>query len=67
MDDLNRSGLWPLATILVPLGAALLLVFVPQRYANAVRGIAGLAAVVMFGLSLYIFVAYQAGEGGIQF
>jgi NADH-quinone oxidoreductase subunit M len=67
MEDLNRSGYWLLATFLVPLGSALLLVFVPQRYPNVVRAIAAIAGVVMFALSLYIFVAYQSGGDPIQF
>lgn len=67
MDDLNRSGYWALATWLVPLGTALLLVFIPSRFANQIRALAAVSGVVMFALSLYIFVGYQAADGGIQF
>ena len=67
MDELNRSGYWLLATWLLPLVVAALLVFIPSRRANLVRAIAGLAGVAMFLLSLYIFIAYQAGEETYQF
>lgn len=67
MDELNRSGYWPLAVWLLPLAAALVLVFVPSRFSNVVRGIAGVASVAMFLISLYIFIAYQGSVGGIQF
>ncbi len=67
MDDLNRSGFWLLATFVTPLATALLFVLIPSRYDRAIRAIAALSGFAMFLLSLYIFVAYQGGDGGIQF
>src|SRR5262245_48062354 len=67
MDDLNRSGYWLLAVWLVPLATALILIFVPSRFSNIVRALAGVSGVAMFAISLYVFVAYQGGAGGIQF
>ncbi|MEX1254835.1 MAG: NADH-quinone oxidoreductase subunit M [Dehalococcoidia bacterium] len=58
-----QSGYVLLATIAVPLFAALALVFVPARMANVVRIIAVVAGFALFGLSLYIFFAYQVGDG----
>ncbi|MHB8574180.1 MAG: complex I subunit 4 family protein [Dehalococcoidia bacterium] len=55
-----------LALVVVPLGAAVLLLFVPSRFDNVVRTIAVIAALAMFGLSVYIFVAYNISDGGIQ-
>jgi NADH-quinone oxidoreductase subunit M len=67
MDELNRSGYWVLAIWLLPLATALVLIFIPSRFSNVVRGLAALSGFVMFGLSLYVFIAYNAGDGGIQF
>jgi NADH-quinone oxidoreductase subunit M len=67
MDDLNRSGYWLLATWLVPLATALVMIFIPSRFGNLIRALAAVSGVAMFALSLYVFVAYQASEGGIQF
>ncbi len=54
-----QTGYVLLATIAVPLLAALALVAVPSRYPNAVRIIAVAVGFVLFGLSLYAFFAYQ--------
>ncbi len=67
MDNLNQSGYWLLAVWLVPLLTALVMVFIPSRFAGVIRGLAGVSGVVMFALSLYIFIGYQVGEGNIQF
>jgi NADH-quinone oxidoreductase subunit M len=58
-----QTGYVLLATIAVPLFAALALVLVPSRYASAVRAIAVAAGFALFGLSLYAFFAYQVGDG----
>jgi len=55
-----------LALVLVPLIAATLLLAVPGRMDNLVRAIAVLAALIMFGTSVYVFVAYNISSGGIQ-
>ena len=52
-----------LPLILVPLATALVLVAVPSRYVNVVRYIALAAGLAVFGLSLYVFFAYQFGGG----
>jgi NADH-quinone oxidoreductase subunit M len=54
-----QTGYVLLATIAVPLLTALVLVLVPSRYPNVIRAITGLAGFALFGLSLYIFFAYQ--------
>jgi NADH-quinone oxidoreductase subunit M len=55
-----------LALIVLPLAAAIVLVAVPGRMTNVVRVIAVIAALAMAGLSLYVFVAYNISDGGIQ-
>ncbi len=60
------GGYLLLATILVPLAAAGLLVVTPQRFPNVVRAIALAAAATMFALSVWVFVAFQTGSGGYQ-
>src|SRR4051812_42281497 len=55
-----------LALIVVPLAASLILLAVPSRMPNVVRTVAVLAALAMFGLSVYVFVAYKISDGGIQ-
>jgi NADH-quinone oxidoreductase subunit M len=52
-----------LPLLVVPLATALLLVAVPSRYENLVRYIALAAGLAVFGLSLYVFFAYQLGGG----
>ena len=54
-----QTGYILLATIAVPLLAALALVVIPSRYPNAVRVLAVATGFVLFGLSLYAFFAYQ--------
>ena len=58
-----QTGYILLATIAVPLLAALALVVVPSRYPNAVRVLAVATGFVLFGLSLYAFFAYQLSSG----
>src|SRR3972149_1576147 len=58
-----QTGYVLLATIAVPLLAALLLVAVPSRYPYVIRGIAVAAGFALFGLSLYAFFAYQLASG----
>src|SRR5437763_1445064 len=55
-----------LALIIVPLATAGVLVFVPGRMTNVVRGIAGLSALATLALAIYVFVAYNLSDGGIQ-
>ncbi|MEX2160176.1 MAG: NADH-quinone oxidoreductase subunit M [Dehalococcoidia bacterium] len=58
-----QTGYILLATIAVPLLAAVALVLVPSRYPNVVRMIAVGTGFVLFGLSLYAFFAYQVSSG----
>ncbi len=58
-----QTGYVLLATIAVPLLAALTLTAIPSRYPNAVRVIAVAVGFVLFGLSLYAFFAYQVANG----
>ncbi len=55
-----------LATIAMPLGAALMLMLIPSQYATAIRSLSLLASAAMFALSVYIFVAYDYEAGGLQ-
>jgi NADH-quinone oxidoreductase subunit M len=60
------SGYVLLATIVIPLLTALLLVLVPSSRDDLVRSIAAASGFALFGLSAYIFFAYQL-ESGDQF
>jgi len=65
-----HSGYWVLATIGIPLIAAALLVFVPEtpRGKDIVRWSSALVGAALFGLSMYIFFAYEVDKGeGYQF
>src|SRR5262249_30558680 len=55
-----------LALIVIPLAAAVILLAVPSRLNNVVRTIAVITALAMFGISVYVFVAYNISDGGIQ-
>jgi NADH-quinone oxidoreductase subunit M len=48
-----------LALFLVPLATALLLMVIPSRERGAIVGLTGLSSLVMFALSLYVFVRYD--------
>ncbi|MGI8554506.1 MAG: complex I subunit 4 family protein [Dehalococcoidia bacterium] len=60
------QGYLLLATILLPLLAAIILLLVPSREADAVRWIATVTGLILLGLSIYIFVAYNVSDGGFQ-
>ncbi|HTE83700.1 MAG TPA: NADH-quinone oxidoreductase subunit M [Dehalococcoidia bacterium] len=55
-----------LAVIVVPLGAALLLMAVPSSAANAVRVISVATGLILLALSIAIFVLFQAGSDAYQ-
>ncbi len=61
------QGYVVLATLAAPLLAALLILLIPAKQKTAIRWVALLSSVVMLGLSTYIFVAYQFGDGSEQF
>ncbi len=58
-----------LPLIVLPLATSLVLLAVPSRHANVVRYIAAASALAMLGIALYVFFAYQFGDGDsvIQF
>lgn len=56
-----------LATVLIPLAVAVILVFVPSRLDNVVRAVAVVAGAALFVLSGWIFIAQQVGTGDFQF
>ena len=60
------EGLVLFGTIAVPLGAALILMAIPSRYALAIRIVALAAGAIMFALSVYAFAAYDYRAGGNQ-
>lgn len=55
-----------LALVLVPLGTAALLLVIPSRWLRLVQSIAMVAAIAMFVISIWVFVAYRASQGGLQ-
>lgn len=59
----EAQGYVVLATLAAPLLTMLLLVFVPGTQKMAVRYISVVAGAIMLGLSVYIFTAYQVGDG----
>jgi NADH-quinone oxidoreductase subunit M len=59
----EAQGYVVLATLLTPLSAMTILLFVPGSQKMAARYISAVFAAIMFGLSVYIFVAYQFGGG----
>jgi NADH-quinone oxidoreductase subunit M len=48
-----------LATFLIPLGAAVLLMLTPSRERSAIVAITGLASLAMFTIAVYLFLAYD--------
>ncbi len=58
------QGYVVLATLVAPLLAMTLLLFVPGHQKTVVRWISIVAGAVVMGLSTYIFVAYQVESGG---
>ncbi|NAW18920.1 hypothetical protein FGF97_23750, partial [Salmonella sp. hn-f5] len=53
------QGYVVLATLAVPLAAALFLIFTPGSQKMAVRYISAVTGAILAALSIYIFVAYQ--------
>ena len=62
-----QDGLLLLATIVIPLATALVIMAIPSRRADAVRWVAVASGFVLFVLSVYLFFAYQAGDQEFQF
>ncbi|MCC7366618.1 MAG: NADH-quinone oxidoreductase subunit M [Dehalococcoidia bacterium] len=57
------QGYVVLATLLAPLVAMTILLFVPGDRKDVVRYVSGFFGAVMLALSIYIFVAFQFGDG----
>src|SRR5262245_54854474 len=55
----SNDGYLLLSVFLIPLGSALLLIFVPSRERGAIIAITGLASLVLFVISVYLFVQYD--------
>ena len=62
----EAQGYAVLATIAVPLLAIVVLVLLPGQYKQAARWISALTGAIVFGVSVYIFVAFQAGGDALQ-
>ncbi|MGE0539014.1 MAG: NuoM family protein [Dehalococcoidia bacterium] len=62
-----RDGYWLLASWIVPLATAGLLVLIPSRAGRTIRGVAALSGFAQFLIAAWIFFGYQTGEGGYQF
>jgi NADH-quinone oxidoreductase subunit M len=60
-----ESGNWVVATVAIPLLAALVILFAPEtpQGKNAVRYFSVAVGAVLFAISTYIFFAYQVGSG----
>ena len=56
-----------LLLLLIPAGAALLMIFVPSRHATMIRWIALVATIATLVDSIWIFAVYDFTQGGFQF
>ncbi len=59
-----HSGYWLIATILIPLVAAAVLVFVPDNRKDVVRVLSAAVGAALFAISTYVFFAYEVDQGG---
>src|SRR5215204_2365359 len=62
-----RDGYWLLASWVVPLATAAILLLIPSTAGKLIRGFAALSGLIQFGIALWIFFAYETGNGGFQF
>jgi NADH:ubiquinone oxidoreductase subunit 4 (subunit M) len=62
-----EDGLLLLATVVIPLATALVIMAIPSRQADAVRTVAVISGFVLFVLSVYLFFSYQAGDEEFQY
>ena len=56
-----------LLLLLIPAGAAVAIMLVPQRYPTAIRLIALAAGTAMLANAIYVFAVYDYVDGGFQF
>ena len=59
----DPEGYVLLATILLPLATAFGLVAVPSARRDIINTVSVLVGIVLLGLSIFVFIAYQVGEG----
>jgi NADH-quinone oxidoreductase subunit M len=59
-----HSGWWLIATVLIPLVAAAVLLVVPDERRDVVRWLSAVVGAVLFALSMYVFFAYEIDKGG---
>ncbi len=59
-----HSGYWLLATVLLPLLVAAVLVAVPDDRKDVVRWMSAITGGILFLLSAYVFFAYEVDRGG---
>ena len=64
MDTFDSYALFLL--VVVPMGGATLIMFIPAQQAQTVRWTASFFAVVSLAISLYVFVSYDHESGGFQ-
>jgi NADH-quinone oxidoreductase subunit M len=62
----EAQGYAVLSTIAAPLLAIVVLVLLPGRYKQAARWVSAVTGALVFGVSIYIFVAFQAGGEALQ-
>src|SRR5215204_910242 len=62
-----RDGYWLLASWVVPLATAAILLLIPSTAGKLIRSFAALSGLIQFGIALWIFFAYETGNGGFQF
>ena len=57
-----HSGYWLIATLVLPLIGAAVLVVIPDERKDVVRWLSALIGAALFALSAYIFFAYETGK-----
>jgi NADH-quinone oxidoreductase subunit M len=62
----EAQGYALLSTIAVPLLAVVVLILLPGQYKQAARWISALTGAIVFGISIYVFVAFQADGEDLQ-
>ena len=57
------SGYWLVATVGIPLVAALVILFIPDERKDVVRWLSAIVGAVLFVISTYIFFVYEVNSG----
>lgn len=60
---------FPILSVLIftPLAAGLILLLLPEEKKNWIKGIALAAALIVLGLSIWLYASYDIAQGGYQF